>query len=228
MYLMHVMCLMRLMCLMGLFQEGPVVVVVDRFNDRLLLWRLGDGTVWKQLGSEGKEPGQFYYPKAVAVTRSGALVVTDNRRVQVLTVDGAILCVLDPTRRLVVGMGQLGEYLSGVAVCDDTAEILVTDYDNNRLIALTWSGPSHVRLFYVFEKYLLLLCLCVLIDVVLSHDETGCVGVQGVAGQLEGVRAWGRRGVALGQLNGPWGVVAMSAGSVWVVDFSNHRLCLLR
>ena len=51
--------------------------------------------------------------------------------------------------------------------------------------------------------------------------------MQGVAGQLEGARAWGSQGVALGQLNNPFGVVAMSTGGVWVADCSNHRLCLL-
>ncbi len=51
--------------------------------------------------------------------------------------------------------------------------------------------------------------------------------MQGVAGQLEGARAWGSRGAALGQLNNPHGVVAMSTGAVWVADSDNHRLCLL-
>jgi hypothetical protein len=51
--------------------------------------------------------------------------------------------------------------------------------------------------------------------------------VQGVAGQLEGARAWGSQGAALGQLDNPFGVVAMSTGGVWVADNSNHRLCLL-
>ena len=53
------------------------------------------------------------------------------------------------------------------------------------------------------------------------------LGVQGVAGQLEGARAWGSQGAALGQLDGPEGVVAMSTGGVWVADRYNHRLCLL-
>jgi hypothetical protein len=44
---------------------------------------------------------------------------------------------------------------------------------------------------------------------------------------LEGARAWGSQGAALGQLNRPFGVVAMSTGAVWVVDRLNHRLCLL-
>ena len=125
-----------------------MVVVVDWGNHRLVLWRLGDGTVWKQLGSPGTEPGQFHYPQAVAVTSTGALVVTDWNRVQVLTLDGAVVCVLDPTA--VVGVGQLGLNLNGVTVCADTDEILVTDWDNHHVVALTWSPSSQVRLFSIF------------------------------------------------------------------------------
>ena len=114
-----------------------MVVVADLGNHRLSLWRLGDGTVWKHLGSQGKEPGQFTYPRAVAVTGAGALVVTDEHRVQVLTVDGAVLCVLDPTA--VVGVGRLGHTLSGVTMYPGTDEILVTDSYSHRVVALSWS-----------------------------------------------------------------------------------------
>jgi hypothetical protein len=62
---------------------------------------------------------------------------------------------------------------------------------------------------------------------VLSDIDMGCVGVQDVAGQLEGARAWGSQGAALGQLDCPFGVVAMLAGGVWVADQYNHRMCLL-
>ncbi len=114
-----------------------MVVVADWINHRLALWRLGDGTVWKHLGSLGTEPGQFSHPRAVAVTGAEALVVTDAYRVQVLTVDGAVLCVLDPTA--VVGVGLLGDYLFGVALYPGTDEILVTDCNNHRVVALSWS-----------------------------------------------------------------------------------------
>ena len=115
-----------------------MVVVADTVNNRLSLWRLGDGTVWKHLGSEGTEPELLNNPLAVAVTGAGALVVTDQHRVQVLTVDGAVLCVLDPTA--VVGVGRLCHFLDGVALYPGTDEILVTDYDNHRLVALSWSS----------------------------------------------------------------------------------------
>ncbi len=114
-----------------------MVVVADAWNHRLSLWRLGDGTMWKHLGSHGTEPGQFTYPMAAAVTGAGALVVTDWNRVQVLTVDGAVLCVLDPTA--VVGLGQLGRCLSGVALYPGTDEILVTDTNVHCVVALSWS-----------------------------------------------------------------------------------------
>ena len=114
-----------------------MVVVADFSNYRLSLWRLGDGTVWKHLGSKGREPGQFFSPQAVAVTGAGALVVTDLHRVQVLTVDGAVLCVLDSTA--VVGVGRLGSVLPGVALYPGTDEILVTDSRDHRMVALSWS-----------------------------------------------------------------------------------------
>jgi hypothetical protein len=112
-----------------------VVVVADKWNHRFSLWRLGDGTVWKHLGSQGTEPGQFTGPQAVAVTGAGALVVTDFNRVQVLTVDGAVLCVLDPT----AVVGRLDSGLFGVALYPGTDEILVMDHYNDRLVALSWS-----------------------------------------------------------------------------------------
>ncbi len=123
-------------------QEGPVVVIADCNNHRLALWRLGDGSVWKHLGSEGREPGRFTRPNALALTGAGALVVTDEHRLQVLTVDGAVLCVLDPTA--VVGVGRLGDYLC-VTVCAGTDDILVTDTNNHRVVALTWSPLCNVR-----------------------------------------------------------------------------------
>ena len=124
-----------------------MVVVADRDNHRLALLRLRDGTVLKHLGSHGTQPGQFTLPRAVTVTGSGALVVADEQRVQVLTLDGALLCVLDPSA--VVGVGRLGSNLLGVAVIPGTNEILVTDSYNNRVVALTctsdWSALADAR-----------------------------------------------------------------------------------
>ncbi len=114
-----------------------MVVVADRGNHRVALWHLSDGSVWKLLGSPDSEPRLFTHPKTVAVTAAGALAVTDERRVQVLTVDGAVVFVIDPA--VVVCGCHLGPMLYGVTVYVETDEILITDRDNNRVLALTWS-----------------------------------------------------------------------------------------
>ncbi len=191
-------------------------MVADQWNHRLSLWRLGDGTVWKHLGSQGSEPGQFC-PMAVAVTGAGALVVTDDHRVQVLTVDGAVLCVLDPT--MVVGVGCLGYGLSGVALYPGTDEILVTDYENHRVVALSWSSEVCCYEYILFH---------ITNDVygpdcVVSHLD--CLLLQ--RGVLD-ARAFGSRGAQLGQLALPCGVAVTSKGDMWVVDAGNDRLAVLR
>lgn len=98
---------------------------VERFqsiDDMTVIGTPGTGqtgrTLWKQLGSAGTEPGQFDSPRAVAVTSTGPLVVSDERCVQVLTVEGAVLCVLDPLKPIMdvgVGRWQLGGSHYGLA-----------------------------------------------------------------------------------------------------------------
>jgi hypothetical protein len=141
-----------------LLQEGTVVVVADSTGDQLAFWRLRDGTNWKHIGSRGTTPGKFDHPEAIALTSSGELVVADHHRVQVLTVEGAVLCVLDPTA--VAGVGRLGTHLRSVALFPGTDEILVVDPDNHRIVALTWTRPCHVRFSSFF-----FVCVCVCVHV---------------------------------------------------------------
>jgi hypothetical protein len=69
--------------------------------------------------------------------------------VQVLTLDGAVLCVLDPST--IAGVGRLGGGLYGVSVCPNTDDILVTDFLNHRIVALTWTfAAGTVRIPFDF------------------------------------------------------------------------------
>jgi DNA-binding beta-propeller fold protein YncE len=125
-------------------QEGLVVVIADCGNSRLVLWRLRDGSMWKHIGTQDG-------PRAVATTRAqNAFVVTVAHRVQVLTLDGAVLSVLDPST--IAGVGQLGPSLYGLAVCPNTDDILVTDGDNNRIVVFARTAESGtVRILFVFD-----------------------------------------------------------------------------
>ncbi len=198
-------------------------MVVDSGNHRLAFWRLRDGTVWRHIGSFGNEPGQFIFPCAIASTSSGALVVTDQHRVQVLTLEGAVLCVLDPTD--VASVGRLSRFLPGVAVCPRTDEILVSDYINHRIVAMTWSVTTRVR---VFES-MFMFCGVIFKYQCISRLKIMFINLRyqiGLSALVE-ARVLGNEGVQLGSLRRPYGIVMTRTGAVWVADQGNNRLCLL-
>ncbi len=118
--------------------DGPVAVVADTDNNRLSLFRVRDSTMVRHVGSQGDAVGQFHCPTAVAVVPARAtgndeawLVVADsfNSRVQVLTRSGTVVRVLQGDAVITLGG------LAGVTVCVSTWEVLVTDYNNHRVVS---------------------------------------------------------------------------------------------
>jgi hypothetical protein len=127
-----------------------VAVVADTWNHRLSLFRVDDDTLLRHVGSRGAAPGQFEYPSAVSVVSSEAtgsgeawLLVGDshNRRVQVLTLLGAVV------RVLVAGDGvdPLSHLLMGVTVRVATGEVLVSDTCNHRVVSWRLSDGGGCR-----------------------------------------------------------------------------------
>ncbi len=119
--------------------DGPVAVVADTLNHRLVLFRVRDGTPVRHVGAKGAAPGQFNYPFAVTVVPAQAtgndeawLVVADssNSRVQVLTRTGTVVRVLQGDAVIRFGGG-----LVDVTVCVSTGEVLVTDRINDRVVS---------------------------------------------------------------------------------------------
>jgi tripartite motif-containing protein 71 len=129
--------------------DGPEAVVADTWNHRLALWRVRDGTVVRHVGSQGGASVQFNFPSAVTVvparstgTDEAWLVVGDslNHRVQVLTRTGTLVRVLQGDAVI-----KLGDYLRGVTMCIGTGEVLVTDYDNHRVVSWRLSDGGGLR-----------------------------------------------------------------------------------
>jgi tripartite motif-containing protein 71 len=129
--------------------DGPMAVVADTWNYRLALWRVRDGTVVRHVGSQGAAAGQFDRPSAVTVvparstgTDEAWLVVAEssNRRVQVLTCTGTVVRVLQGDAVI-----KLWNSLLGVTVCIGTGEVLVTDYDNHRVVSWRLSDGGGLR-----------------------------------------------------------------------------------
>ncbi len=119
--------------------DGPMAVVADTVNHRLALYRVRDGTLVRHVGSYGAAPGQFSYPRAVAVVPARAtgndeawLVVADsgNSRVQVLTRTGTVVRILQGDAVI-----RLGGNLFGVTVCVSSGEVLAMDHINHRVVS---------------------------------------------------------------------------------------------
>ncbi len=129
--------------------DGPVTVVADTCNHRLVLFRVRDGTLVRHVGSEGAAPGQFSYPHAVTVVPARAtgndeawLVVADsvNNCVQVLTRSGTVVRVLQGDAVIRLNMG-----FRGVTVCVSTGEVLLTDAKNHRVVSWRIADGSGLR-----------------------------------------------------------------------------------
>ena len=85
-----------------ILQLGPIAIVADTCNNRLSLWNLRDGIVWKHLGGPGYRPGRFLSLQAVASTSDKLLVVADESpRIQIFTLEGIVVRILT----LTVGIG---------------------------------------------------------------------------------------------------------------------------
>ena len=94
-----------------------------------------EGKKVQSFGSKGAKEGQFTYPRGVAVTNDGHILVTDNHRLQKLTPEGR--CVMS------VGSSETGSgplqfhgYISpskGISVHPTTGQIFVTDDCNHRI-----------------------------------------------------------------------------------------------
>ena len=107
--------------------------VADAVNHRLLRFSL-DGKLLGQIGSAGKEPGQFRYPYDTAMMPDGTLIVAEygNSRLQQVTRDGKSLRTWGQAGWQV---GQLG-YPWGVAVAK--GRVYAVDSGNNRVQMIDW------------------------------------------------------------------------------------------
>lgn len=99
----------------GIALKGEEVFVTEYGNHRVSVFTKR-GIFVRILGSEGKAPGQFFEPRGIAIIR-GWVVVTEARRIQVLSPEGDSRQVLD-----VPGAGSLW------GVCrDEQSRAYVTD-----------------------------------------------------------------------------------------------------
>ena len=187
-----------------------------------------NGTKLRSFGTRGSGPGQFQYPRGVAVDDEGNILVADrdNYRIQKFTNDGQFLTSVGTK-----GTGQLQFRSPGyVAFNAFNKKVYVVDNGNHRIQVLnsdlTFSkviGGKHGSKSGEFSYPWGVAC-----------DSTGNVYVADRANNRIQVftasgkflRKFGHRGKGKGELDWPVGVAVDSRGMVFISEINNHRISL--
>lgn len=199
-------------------EQSNEVFVLDFDNDAVYVFS-PDGTLLRKWGSQGGEPGQFFGPAGIAVTKAGEVVVADfaNHRVQVFRTDGTFLRMWGTEGS---GEGQFHGPMSVVLVQEH--EVIVTDHDGVQVFQLSngafvrrWSTKTGQR------DYLVAACATPEGYVLVTDNVNNRVQMLTVEGVV--VRQWGVMGSHLGQFVGMSGIV-MRHHHVFVADWEIHRV----
>ena len=177
----------------------------------------------RSFGTEGAKEGQFTYPRGVAITNDGHILVTDNDRLQKLTTDGVCVKSVGSSES---GSGRLQFNTPvGITVHPTTGQIFVADCNNHRIQVFnndltfshtTQSGNKSFKLpldvaldnegyLYVAEYW--------------SH----CITKLTTKGQY--ITRFGSRGSAPGQLFRP-SSLTINNNLVHVTEEGNHRVSI--
>ena len=197
------------------------VLVCDTHYHRVVEFD-GHGQVVRMFGREGRGPGEFIYPVAIAADDRENLFVAEygsNDRVQVFTRAGEFV-------RSFGGFGtKAGEFQRPSGLVWHEGRVYVADAFNNRIQVFTDAGQ--------FVQVLETPALAFPYDLKWSADgalfvvEYGAGRVTKLAldGRLLG--RYGSNGSGIGQFATPWGLALDGRGDLIVADTGNRRLVQL-
>ncbi len=201
------------------------IYVPDTHYHRVMVYT-PTGTLLRQWGSMGREPGQFVFPTDIAFDSKGRIFVAeygDHDRVQIFSPDGVYQSEFG-------SFGQDdGEFMRPQSlVIDGTDTVYIADACNHRIVVFTaagrWvrnmgragSGDGEFRYPYG---------LALEGEGRLIVAEFGNNRVQRIdAHSGRGLGTWGRAGHEPGELAYPWAVAIDARGRAVVVDSGNNRV----
>ncbi len=209
---------------MGRDRDGNILVLEPHYQ-RVNVFSPA-GKLVAQWGKRGTNAGEFTLPRAVAVTSSGEVFVSEYSvldRVQRFAARGV---------KLLAGFGHSGtapaEFNRPEGLCVDAQDRLyVADSCNHRiqvfssdgkfLRAYGRAGKGKGELSYPYD-------ICVDAAGRQYVCEFGNSRIQVFDTNDQPLEIIGGPGTAPGQFNNPWGVALDSAGDLYVADSQNHRV----
>jgi DNA-binding beta-propeller fold protein YncE len=198
------------------------IAVADTHYHRVVIFQ-PDGTVDSMFGSQGREPGQFVFPVAVAQDPSGSIYVGEygaHQRVQKFDVSGRFLLQFGQH-----GTGP-GEFQRPSGLALHNSEVYVVDAFNDRIQVFTEAGkllriitlpPNSDPLAYPYD-------LRVLSDgrIYVIENKSARLTLLNPDGSVIG--RFGRPGRNLQEFYQPWDLTHLTDGRILVADTGNHRL----
>lgn len=125
----------------GVAVAGNQVAIADFYNHRILYSQNGSDFI--SFGSEGKAPGQFYYPTDVQILEDEIWVADAyNNRVQVFDLQGNHLRILADKEGI--------NAATGLYVSED--EVFITDFESDRVLVMDKAGNLRQVLEEQIEK----------------------------------------------------------------------------
>jgi DNA-binding beta-propeller fold protein YncE len=202
-------------------QDGRIVVA-DTHYHRIVFFT-PDGHVDSMFGTQGREPGQFVFPVAIAQDSSGFLYVGEygaHQRVQKFDVSGRFVLQFGSHG---TGPGQF-QRPSGLAL--HKSEVYVVDAFNDRIQVFSETGQLR-RIITLPERAE---PLAYPYDLRVTEDGRIYV-IENKAARLtllnpDGsiIGRFGRPGRNLQEFYQPWDLTYLTDGRILIADTGNHRL----
>ena len=109
-------------------------IIVAECNANRITILNKEGKKVKSFGIEGTKEGQFTYPRGVAISHDGHILVTDEHQLQKLTFEGDCVKSVGSSE---TGNGPLQfQYPKGITVHPTTGQIFIADSNNHRIQVL--------------------------------------------------------------------------------------------
>jgi len=173
------------------------------------------GDFLSKFGSHGSGNGQFNNPQGLTFNSKGLLYVVDcgNKRVQVFENKNKYLFKFGSKKSK---PGQL-HYPCYIAL-DSSNQVYVTDYGSNGGIILFTEDGHFIKKIDFNRPW----AICLTPDdyIIITHDDS--LTVFSPTHQL--ITKFGTRGSQRGQFDNIKGIAVNSVGTIFVVEFENHRL----
>ena len=216
----------ELKCPWGVAVSDDNHVVITEYYSHCVTILDREGKKVKSLGGEGGSGNvKFSSPRGVAITPDKFILVSDNHRIQKISMDGYLIASVGKE-----GSGPLQfNDPDGIAISPITGQVYIADYRNHRIQVLnpdlTFShsfgsrGSANGQFQYPRD---------IVIDSqgLVYVTDYGNHRIQKLSPDEKFVGQFGTKGSGPGQLNGPMSITIDTAatGLVYVSEWGNHRI----